>query len=126
MKYILLLLLLMALLIIPSKMTTAVNNIEPESVVEVIEVLSPKQMIEREFAKEPVMIRIADAESDFCTNNVNPESSARGCFQILKGTWKAYGCIGDVMNVNDNIRCARIIFDRDGTVPWNASKHVWQ
>lgn len=55
----------------------------------------------------------------------NPRSTATGVFQILIGTWHAYGCTGERTNAADNIRCARKIYDESGTTPWNASKYAW-
>ncbi len=88
-------------------------------------VLPPKMKIEATFPDAPEMVRVAKAESGYCVNNHNPTSTAKGCFQILDGTWIAYKCQGEVLNIDDNIACARIIYDEDGTIPWNASKHVW-
>lgn len=88
-------------------------------------ILSPRQLVEKEFRNEPVMIRIAKAESEFNPLATNPKSSARGIFQILKGTWNDYGCLGDRFSPQDNIACARIIYDKDGTRPWDASKDKW-
>lgn len=78
-----------------------------------------------EFQDAPVMVKIAQAESQFNPTNKNPSSSASGLFQILKGTWKSYSCTGSVMNAADNISCARKIYDDDGTSQWDASKSTW-
>lgn len=51
----------------------------------------------------------------------NPMSSASGTFQIIKSTWEAYKCSGDVFNEDDNIACARKIYDDSGLRPWDAS-----
>jgi len=85
----------------------------------------PRVLVAIEFANEPVMIRIADAESDFNPLAKNPHSSAKGIFQIIDGTWKHYKCEGDVLNAVDNIQCARKIYDKENTHPWKASEHVW-
>lgn len=71
------------------------------------------------------MVAIADAESDFIPWADNPNSTAYGVFQILIGTWHDYGCTGDRGNADDNIECARKIYDQSGTRPWNASIHEW-
>lgn len=84
-----------------------------------------KSMVENEFKHAPVMVAIAQYESSFNPNNKNPNSSASGLFQILKGTWKAYKCEGDVFNPTDNIACAKKIYADSGTTPWNASKANW-
>lgn len=111
---------LLAFLLMPFRIVIA-----DDSVLNPIKALTPQQMIEREFSKQPVMIRIARAESNFCKYKINSTSSARGCFQILKGTWAYYKCEGDVMDDYDNIACARIIYDINGTVDWLASKDNW-
>ena len=84
-----------------------------------------KQMVADEFPDAPIMVHIADSESQFIPWADNPNSTAYGVFQILSGTWKDYGCEGDRGDPEDNIACARIIYDADGTSPWNASKHKW-
>jgi len=83
-------------------------------------------MVYEAFKDTPVMLRIASAESGFNPLAKNPASSASGIFQILKGTWKDYKCVGDVFDAEDNIACAKIIYARDGTRPWNASASVWK
>lgn len=91
--------------------------------------LTPKEKILKAFPDAPIMVRIADAESDFRPNATNPHSSASGLFQILRGTWKYYGCEGDFetdrFDVDKNIACARKLYDKSGTSPWNPSKHDW-
>lgn len=72
------------------------------------------------------MLRVVIAESKLCKDKVNPESSARGCFQILESTWDAYDCFGDPMDDYDNIECAKKIFADAGTDPWNPSKENWK
>lgn len=92
-------------------------------------VLTPKEKIILEFQDAPIMVHIAQAESTMCTDKDNPDSSASGCFQILRKTWTDYKCEGvfdtDSMNDDINIACARKIYNRSGTSPWNESKHVW-
>ena len=92
-------------------------------------VLTPKEKISREFADATIMVHIAQAESTMCTNNDNPTSSASGCFQILRKTWSDYKCEGnfdtDSLDVDKNIACARKLYNKSGTSPWNESKHVW-
>lgn len=73
----------------------------------------------------PILVAIASAESGFDCGIKNKASSARGCFQILKSTWIDAGCTGDVFNAEDNIRCAKKLFDNSGTTPWDQSKNVW-
>ena len=88
--------------------------------------LTPLQMIEKEFADAPIMVHIARAENrGFDPKAKNPNSSASGLFQILRSTWISEGCVGEVFSPSDNIACARILYNRYGTRPWNESKHNW-
>lgn len=84
-----------------------------------------KAMVEAEFSDAPIMVHIANAESQFIPWADNPHSTAYGVFQILIGTWEGYGCTGDRGDAADNIACARIIYETSGTRPWDASKHNW-
>lgn len=84
-----------------------------------------KTMIEEEFGVGHVMVDIARAESQFQPDAWNCRSSAGGLFQILDGTWSAYGCLGNKYSPQDNIECARKIFDANGTKDWNESKSNW-
>lgn len=92
---------------------------------------TPEEMVRAEFEDAPVMLSIALCESgDGCKPPINPKaknphSSARGVFQITRGTWKYFECEGDPLDAADNIACARKIYDRNGTRDWNASKSVW-
>lgn len=95
--------------------------------------LTATEKIMKAFPNDPVMLNIAIAESGYggkpCVNNDNPTSSASGCFQILRATWKDYKCDGlfdeAAMDDDMNIACAVKIEDRSGTTPWNESKHSW-
>lgn len=84
-----------------------------------------RAMVAAAFPDAPIMVYVADAESDFCSHADNPNSTAYGVFQILQGTWTAYGCTGSRGDAADNIKCARKIYDASGTQPWNASKSKW-
>lgn len=60
----------------------------------------------------------------FCESSFNPQarhtnSSAKGCFQIINGTWKLFKCTGDPLNAMDNVKCAKKIYDHTGA--WNTS-----
>lgn len=78
-----------------------------------------------EFKNEPVMLAIGMAESGFNPKAKNPNSTAKGIYQILDGTWKAHKCEGDVYDPVDNIKCARKIYEDSGTKPWDASGDFW-
>lgn len=86
-----------------------------------------KRMVEEEFGVGHVMVRIAESESSFSESAANPNSTARGVFQILVGTFNDpyYGCTGDRHEAKDNIECARKIYEKSGTVPWNSSRSSW-
>jgi hypothetical protein len=71
------------------------------------------------------MIRIAKAESNFNEKAKNPKSSASGVFQIIKSTWRLYGCKGDVFKFKDNIDCGWRIYMTSGFRPWLASVNKW-
>lgn len=70
----------------------------------------------------------------FCESSLNPEashtnSSARGLFQIIRGTWKGYKCSGDPLIAEDNIACAYKIYQANGwdsTASWSASAGCWK
>jgi len=139
----LLLLLILLLIFLPKNLKAdAEVPIEVQAPVEVKQIrvvaapaipLDPLQyqnylIVEEYFYDDPVMIKIAQAESRFrCSGpgSKNPNSSASGCFQILKGTWALHKCTGDVFNAKDNCECAKKIKADSGTTPWNESKSVW-
>lgn len=88
-------------------------------------VLTVPEKIAIAFPDAPVMVNIASAESKFVITAKNPKSTAAGLFQILIGTWYAYKCEGTRYNADDSIKCARKIYDAQGTSPWNSSKSKW-
>lgn len=104
--------------------TATAQDVYPQ--IEINHPNTPQEIIMAIFKSDSKLaLSIARAESTLCLRKINPASSARGCYQILKGTWKNYACQGDSMIDLDNIRCAKKIFDRSGTNPWNESKKVW-
>lgn len=90
-----------------------------------VEASEMRELVKSYFPENPVMWRIIEAESQFNPRAQNPNSTAAGLAQILVGTFSAYGCTGDRYDPHDNLRCAKIIYEKDGTRPWNASKSVW-
>ena len=78
------------------------------------------------FPEAPVMVHVANSESGLNPLAKNPSSTATGLFQILKSTWQDAGCTGNPKNANDNLVCARKLFDKSGTKPWNESRDTWK
>jgi len=76
-----------------------------------------------------VMKRIAFCESRNNHKARNDSSTARGTYQIIKGTEelceKWLGIELDMLNRNDNELCAMFLYDKYGTKPWRASKSCW-
>lgn len=87
--------------------------------------LSIEEKISVAFPDAPIMLQVARAESRLVPSARNPTSSAKGLFQVLDSTWVLYGCLGDVLNEDDNIACARKIYDDSGLFPWNESRYAW-
>jgi len=97
--------------------------------------LTVEEKILAAFPDAPIMLEVAYCESgvqtpDDCWGPINPKaknpySTAKGVFQILDGTWEYAECKGDPYNEDDNIACARILYEDSNTRPWNASKHAW-
>ncbi len=84
-----------------------------------------QQLVRAEFPDAPIMFYVARAESQFHPKAKNPNSTATGVFQILTGTWRNYKCVGDILNAEDNIACARIIYNQSKLSPWEESRPNW-
>lgn len=67
-------------------------------------------------------VHVAFCESSLNEKAAHQHSSAKGLFQVINGTWKSNKCSGDPLNADDNIACAKKIYDRQGWRPWLASK----
>lgn len=67
----------------------------------------------------PQAERVSFCESSFNTGSKHNTSTAKGCFQILNGTWKQFKCIGDPLNALDNTKCAKKIYDHYNS--WNTT-----
>lgn len=102
-----------------SKDRTKKIVVPPEEVKRIADV------VKTTFPDAPVMIMVLKSESSFDCGIKNPGSSARGCFQILTSTWKGAACTGDVYDIEDNIACARKLYDESGLAPWLESKNTW-
>lgn len=93
-----------------------------------------EEYVREYFADAPVMVAIAKCESQFRQydkdGNIlkNPTSSAIGVFQIMASIHQesADADLGlDITNVQGNAGYARHLYEKQGTVPWNASKACW-
>ncbi len=80
----------------------------------------------------PILLEIRYCESRDNYQAANPSSSARGAYQFLTGSWEAYGHAArygvSQAHLATNAQqdeAALITWQRDGTRPWNASKHCW-
>jgi hypothetical protein len=80
----------------------------------------------------PVLLAIRWCESRDDYVAANPSSSARGAYQFLTGSWKAYGhkdrygvSQAHLATPVQQDEAALITWERDGTRPWNASKSCW-
>lgn len=72
-------------------------------------------------------IRIARCESNFNQYAKNPQSTAKGIYQFIDGTWRA-NCLkdGNVYNFVDNINCFWKVYKTQGDRPWRSSQRCWQ
>ena len=73
-------------------------------------------------------IKVAFCESSLSPLATHKHSSATGLFQIIKPTWKQFSCVGSAFNPDDNIKCAKKIYDKFGwgsSGSWLASKRCW-
>lgn len=84
-----------------------------------------REKIANTFGDSHIMDKVAFCESSYNPKAAHSVSSAKGVFQIIRGTFKGNNCDGDPLNADDNIKCAKKIYDRRGLQPWDASKHCW-
>jgi hypothetical protein len=73
-------------------------------------------------------LAIAQCESGFKWNAANPQSSARGVFQYVSGTWRTTreGRKGtSVYDTEAHIKTAVAHIATIGTAAWNASRGCW-
>lgn len=80
----------------------------------------------------PVLLAIRWCESRDDYQAANPSSSARGAYQFLSGSWRAYGhadrygvSTADQASRAQQDEAALLTWERDGTRPWNASRSCW-
>ncbi len=72
-----------------------------------------------------ILDKIIRCESGYNAAARNPTSSAKGLFQIIDGTWRAFQCEGNVLNAEDNYQCGLKIATQSGLHHWNASRSCW-
>jgi len=88
-----------------------------------------KSKIRAVFGKDSEMaIKVAFCESSLNPLTAHKSSSAKGLFQIIDPTFKQFNCVGNPFNPDDNIRCAKKIYDKFGwgsSGSWLASKRCW-
>lgn len=80
----------------------------------------------------PILLRIRFCESTNSYVAANPRSSARGAYQFLTGSWRAYGHAArygvpqaHLATPAQQDEAALLTWQADGTRPWNASRHCW-
>ena len=80
----------------------------------------------------PILLEIRFCESRDDYRAANTRSSARGGYQFLSGSWRAYGhaarygvSTADQATPAQQDEAALITWQADGTRPWNASRHCW-
>lgn len=67
----------------------------------------------KEYGVDPELaLYLARIESNLTASARNPRSSAKGIYQFIDGTWKAF-CEGDVKDAEDNITCAMQMLGED-------------
>jgi hypothetical protein len=102
--------------------TRQVQAQEPRTLIEEIEFVFGDQA---ELAK-----KVAFCESSLNPKATHKDSTATGLFQILRGTFRQFKCSGDPLNYQDNIKCAKKIYDYYGEFGtrggWAASRSCWQ
>ena len=64
---------------------------------------------------------LAGYESGFNPHAKNPNSTAKGLFQFLNGTWKTH-CEGEVTNPDNNAKCAMRLISEGGISHWTADR----
>lgn len=93
-----------------------------------------EEYVHEYFADIPVMIAIAECESQFRQFDKdgkilkNPTSTAIGIFQVMASIHQEHADTDlglDITNIQGNAGYARYLYEKQGTTPWNASKACW-
>lgn len=85
-----------------------------------------EDLIKQYFPNEPLMVKVAQCESELVESAKNKNSSAKGIFQILDGTWEHFKCEGNVLNAEENIKCGVKILAGQGLSAWSESFSCWK
>lgn len=125
--------------------TITTANIEIDKINIIINASSPEQLevidsiieIADELSLAPDMtinaLKVAWCESRYDPVVKNPDSTAKGVFQFIDGTWEGYGKIfwnndfytKKPYKYRDNIELALLVMKKYGLGDWAASKHCW-
>ena len=106
-------------------------KLTPPEVPAIIETVEAKEetipeKIKRITGNDPLLLAIAEAESNFNPEATNSKSTAKGLFQILKGTAKKYCPEANLFNPEENIECAKKIYEDKKWQPWMSSFPKWK
>lgn len=117
--------------------TQAVDNSAPTTEVAInLDNLyeQPVKTLELPMVKKPdlvlpdilIKIRYCESKDDYTAQN--SRSTASGAFQFIDGTWNNYGGYAKAKLAPAFIQdeYAFLTYQKEGTKPWNASKHCWQ
>jgi len=89
------------------------------------------EKVREAFLDAPIMLEVARCESQFKitahNTTLNTDGTTDGgIFQINTVHDKELALLElDKFDPEDNIRFARILYDRSGLQPWSSSKHCW-
>lgn len=74
-----------------------------------------------------ILVEIRRCESGHNYTAQNKTSTASGAYQFLDSTWAGYGGYSRAMHAPAAVQDAAAVaeYNRNGTRPWNPSKHCW-
>ena len=111
------------------------QKVEPEPKVIQIEISYTKESIiekvRQAFLDVPIMLEVARCESQYKITAHNTKlnkdgTTDGGIFQLNSIHDEELSSLGlNKFDPEDNIRFARILYDRSGLRPWNSSKDCW-
>ena len=90
--------------------------------------VAPVALAELPASADPVLDPIVQCESGGDPTAQNASSSASGLYQMVDGTWKAYGgstAHARQASVAEQTAVAQRLLADEGTSPWNASRSCW-